>query len=114
MNNKKSTVIIAILAMALTSTPTLTARCVAPEAAMGIAPFHGLTPFTANIHYTLTGIPITYAIIYFGDGTSEILPNEPKVGIIHHTYTIPGAYTVLLFVTNDCAGFALLVTVYAT
>ena len=118
MNKKQSAVIVAILVMALTQTPTFAAgrptHCVAPICSMAVAPFSGPVPFTANIRYTITGIPVTSAIIYYGDGTSDTLPTNVTTGFVQHLYTVPGAYTTVLSVANDCGAFAVVVTVYAT
>jgi hypothetical protein len=35
-------------------------------------------------------------------------------GFVQHLYTVPGAYTPVLSVANDCGAFAVVVTVYAT
>jgi hypothetical protein len=118
MNKKQSAVIVAILVMALTQTPTFAAgrptHCVSPICSMAVTPFFGPVPFTANIRYTITGIPVGFATIDYGDGTSDTLPTDVRTGFVQHLYTVPGAYTPLLFVANDCGGFAVFVTVYAT
>ena len=107
---------IATLMMALTAASAFAVRpeCVPPICSMSIAPFFGPAPFTANIHYTLTGIPVTYAVIYYGDGTSDTLPLNVTTGFIQHLYTIPGEYTPLLSVANNCGAHALILTVYVT
>jgi hypothetical protein len=121
MNKKQSAVIVAILVMALTQTLIFAAperpahtHCVSPICSMAVTPFFGPVPFTANIRYTITGIPVGFATIDYGDGTSDTLPTDVRTGFVQHLYTVPGAYTPLLFVANDCGGFAVFVTVYAT
>jgi PKD repeat protein len=89
-------------------------HCVPPICSMSIAPFSGSAPFTANIRYTLTGIPVTSAVIYYGDGTSDTLPLNVTTGFIQHLYTVPGEYGPVLNVANDCGAFALILTVYVT
>jgi hypothetical protein len=78
---------------------------------MSIAPNHGQAPFAATIRYHLTGIPVTGATIYYGDGTSDSLPINAQNGTIQHVYVVPGEYTPLLAVENNCGAFALILSV---
>jgi hypothetical protein len=112
MNKTRTYIIAAILAIALTQQATATDRCIRPIAAMAVTPFRGQTPFVANVRYTLAAADqLNGAVIYWGDGTQDSLPANQRIGFIQHLYTVPGAYTAVLSIWNDCGGFATFVPV---
>lgn len=73
----------------LGSTPT------APTAHFTASPMSGTAPLTVNFVDTSTGDPTPSPSWNFGDGSAADTSSTPS-----HTYTTPGAYTVVLTATN--------------